>query len=82
LNSISSTDAGLSYELDAIAGAIIGGTAMNGGRGSIAGTVAGVFILGIISNALDMWGAPVNLQGLVKGLIIIVAVLIQRQSND
>ena len=82
LNSISSTDAGLSYELDAIAGAIIGGTAMNGGRGSIAGTVAGVFILGIISNALDMWGAPVNLQGLVKGLIIIVAVLIQRQNND
>lgn len=82
LNSISSTDAGLSYELDAIAGAIIGGTAMNGGKGSIAGTVAGVFILGIISNALDMWGAPVNLQGLVKGLIIIVAVLIQHQNND
>jgi len=55
---------------------------MNGGRGSIAGTVAGVFILGIISNALDMWGAPVNLQGLVKGSIIIVAVLIQRQRNS
>lgn len=82
LNSISSTDAGLSYELDAIAAAIIGGTAMNGGRGSIAGTVAGVFILGIISNALDMWGAPVNLQGLVKGSIIIIAVLIQRQRNN
>ena len=82
LNSISSTDAGLSYELDAIAAAIIGGTAMNGGRGSIAGTVAGVFILGIISNALDMWGALVNLQGLVKGSIIIVAVLIQRQRNS
>lgn len=82
LNSISSTDAGLSYELDAIAAAIIGGTAMNGGRGSIAGTVAGVFILGIISNALDMWGAPVNLQGLVKGSIIIVAVLIQRQRSS
>ena len=82
LNSISSTDAGLSYELDAIAAAIIGGTAMNGGRGSIAGTVAGVFTLGIISNALDMLGAPVNLQGLVKGSIIIVAVLIQRQRNS
>ena len=81
LNAISSTDAGLSYELDAIAAAIIGGTAMNGGRGSIAGTVAGVLILGIISNALDMWGAPVNLQGLVKGSIIIIAVLIQRQKN-
>lgn len=77
LNSISSTNAGLSYELDAIASAIIGGTAMSGGKGSIAGTVAGVFILGIISNALVMWNAPVNLQGLVKGAVIITAVLIQ-----
>ena len=77
LNSISSTNAGLSYELDAIAAAIIGGTAMSGGKGSIAGTVAGVFILGIISNALVMWNAPVNLQGLVKGAVIIIAVLIQ-----
>ena len=77
LNSISSTNAGLSYELDAIAAAIIGGTSMSGGKGSIAGTVAGVLILGIISNALVMWNAPVNLQGLVKGAVIIVAVLIQ-----
>lgn len=82
LNSISSTDAGLSYELDAIAAAIIGRHRHERRRGSIAGTVAGVFILGIISNALDMWGAPVNLQGLVKGSIIIVAVLIQRQRNS
>ena len=79
LNAISSTNAGLSYELDAIAAAIIGGTSMNGGKGSIAGTVAGVFILGIISNALVMWNAPVNLQGLVKGTVIIIAVLIQRK---
>lgn len=82
LNSVSSTDAGLSYELDAIAGAVIGGTSMNGGSGMIAGTVAGVFILGIISNALDMWGTSVNLQGLVKGVIIIVAVLIQRKKSE
>lgn len=82
LNSISSTDAGLSYELDAIAGAVIGGTSMNGGAGMIAGTVAGVFILGIISNALDMWGTSVNLQGLVKGCIIITAVLIQRKRSE
>ena len=79
LNAISSTNAGLAYELDAIAAAIIGGTSMNGGKGSIAGTVAGVFILGIISNALVMWNAPVNLQGLVKGTVIIIAVLIQRK---
>lgn len=82
LNSVSSTSAGMSYELDAIAAAIIGGTAMSGGRGSIAGTVAGVLILGIISNVLDMWGVSVNLQGMVKGTVIIIAVLIQRRKNQ
>ena len=70
-------NAGNLYELDAIAAVVIGGTAMSGGKGSIAGTVAGVLILGIISNALVMWNAPVNLQGLVKGAVIIIAVLIQ-----
>ncbi|MBQ4106277.1 MAG: ABC transporter permease [Lentisphaeria bacterium] len=79
LNSISSTNAGLAYELDAIAAVIIGGTAMSGGRGSLWGTLAGVAILGIVSNILDMWGVSVNLQGTVKGLVIIAAVLIQRK---
>ena len=78
LNSISSTSAGLSYELDAIAAVIIGGSSMSGGKASIAGTFAGILILGIVSNVLDMWGISVNLQGLVKGLVIIIAVLIQR----
>ncbi len=81
LNSISSTNAGLSYELDAIAAVIIGGTAMSGGRGSAWGTLAGIMILGIVSNVLDMWGISVNLQGLVKGLVIIGAVLIQRKKQ-
>ena len=79
LSSLSSTTAGLSYELDAIAAAIIGGTAMAGGRGSVIGTLAGALILGIVSNVLDMWGVSVNLQGTVKGVVIIIAVLIQRQ---
>ena len=79
LSSISSTNAGLAYELDAIAAVIIGGTAMSGGRGSLCGTLAGVAILGIVSNVLDMWGVSVNLQGTVKGLVIIAAVLIQRK---
>jgi len=79
LNSISSANAGLSYELDAIAAVIIGGTAMSGGRGSVWGTLAGIMILGIVSNVLDMWGISVNLQGMVKGLVIIGAVLIQRK---
>ncbi|MEG1979774.1 MAG: ABC transporter permease, partial [Victivallaceae bacterium] len=78
LGSISSSNSGLNYELDAIAAVIIGGTAMNGGRGSIWGTVAGVFVLGIVSNVLDMWGISSNLQGLIKGSVIIGAVLIQK----
>ena len=78
LSSVSSTSAGLSYELDAIAAVIIGGSSMSGGKASVAGTFAGILILGIVSNVLDMWGISVNLQGLVKGLVIIIAVLIQR----
>ncbi|MBO5689053.1 MAG: ABC transporter permease [Lentisphaeria bacterium] len=79
LNSVSSTNAGMSYELDAIAAVIIGGTAMSGGRGSMWGTLVGVLILGIVGNVLDMWGVSVNLQGTVKGAVIIAAVLIQRK---
>lgn len=77
LSSVSSSGAGLSYELDAIAAVIIGGTAMTGGKATVPGTLAGVLLLGIVSNVLDMWGISVNLQGTVKGLVIIIAVLIQ-----
>ncbi len=82
LNSASSTDAGLAYELDAVAAAVIGGASLAGGKGSIWGTVAGIFILVIISNLLDLWGAPANLQGAVKGAIIILAVLVQRPDEN
>ena len=79
LNAVSSTSAGISYELDAIAAVIIGGSSMNGGRATVWGTLAGVLILGIVSNVLDMWGISVTLQGTVKGIVIIVAVMIQRK---
>lgn len=83
LQSISSTGAGNAYELDAIATVIIGGTPMTGGRASIWGTLAGVLILGIIANVLDLWSISANLQGTVKGLIIIMAVLLQyRRSHS
>ena len=81
LNAVSSTSAGLSYELDAIAAVIIGGSSMNGGKASVWGTLAGVLILGIVSNVLDMWGISVTLQGTVKGLVIIIAVMIQRKTT-
>ncbi len=81
LSSISSTGSGTNYELDAIAAVIIGGTPMTGGRASVWGTLAGVFILGIISNILDLWSISANLQGTVKGLVIIMAVLFQFQKR-
>ena len=79
LNSVSSTNAGINFELDAIAAVIIGGTPMTGGSGSIGGTVVGAIILGIINNMLNMLGVSPYLQGTVKGLVIIGAVLIQRK---
>ncbi len=82
LGSLSSSTAGLSYELDAIAAVIIGGTAMSGGRATIWGTLAGILILGIVSNLLNMWEVPVCLEGTVKGAVIIVAVLLQRKKNQ
>lgn len=79
LNSVSSSNAGVNFELDAIAAVIIGGTAMTGGAGSMSGTVIGAIILGIINNMLNMLGVSPYLQGTVKGLVIIGAVLIQRK---
>ena len=77
LNSISPSDAGIFYELDAIAAVVIGGTALAGGRGSIWGTVIGALILGIINNMLNLLGVSPYLQGLVKGVVILAAVLMQ-----
>jgi ribose transport system permease protein len=77
LNSISPSDAGIFYELDAIAAVVIGGTALSGGKGTIWGTVIGVIILGIINNMLNLMGISPYLQGMVKGLVILTAVLVQ-----
>ncbi|MDD4478712.1 MAG: ribose ABC transporter permease, partial [Mesotoga sp.] len=82
LNSMSSTTGGSNYELDAIAAVIIGGTPMTGGTGSIFGTVIGAITLGIINNMLNMLGVSPYLQGTVKGIVIIGAVLIQRKRSQ
>lgn len=77
LNSLSSTNAGVFYELDAIAAVVIGGTSLSGGAGSITGTVIGAIILAMINNMLNMLGVSPYLQGTVKGMVIIFAVLMQ-----
>lgn len=82
LNSISASTSGAGYELDSVAAVVIGGTRLSGGRGSIWGTFIGVLIMTILNNVINLLGIDPNLQGLVKGTIIIVAVLLQRIRND
>jgi ribose transport system permease protein len=81
LSSVSSSSSGTLYELDVIASVVIGGTRMRGGSGTIVGTVIGVLILGVIQNMLNLLQVSVYLQGLVKGVIIICAVLLQRSDR-
>ena len=82
MNSISSSNAGVFYELDAIAAVVIGGTSMSGGTGTIYGTVTGAIILGIINNTLNMLGVSPYLQGTIKGSVIILAVLLQYKNKN
>ena len=67
---------GSGKEIDVIAAVVVGGTALSGGKGNIWGTVIGVILLGIISNALNILGVSPHYQYIMKGALIIVAVLI------
>jgi len=68
--------AGTSYELDAIAAVVIGGTSLAGGQGELLGTVFGALIIGVINNGLDLMGVSSYYQQVIKGAIIIGAVLL------
>ncbi|QEM83140.1 ABC transporter permease [Halomonas binhaiensis] len=70
--------AGVAYELDAIAAVVIGGTSLAGGKGRIIGTLFGVLIIGVINNGLDLLGVSSFYQQLVKGAIIVIAVMLDR----
>ena len=72
------SDAGLGWELDAIAAVVIGGTTLMGGAGRISGTIAGVLIFGFLGNILMLNNIDSNTQLLLKGIIIIVAVFLQQ----
>lgn len=72
---------GISYELDAIASAVIGGTSLVGGIGTISGTVIGAFIIGILRNGLNMNGVSSFTQMIIIGLVIIVTVWIDQMRN-
>lgn len=81
LTSITAPNAGASFELDAIAAVAIGGTAMNGGRGKVVGTFLGAIMLQMIEGILIAAKIPPFLTGLVKGIIIILAVLFQSRKE-
>ena len=72
---------GVGLELDAIAACVIGGALLSGGKGTIVNTVIGVLVLGLIGNVMNLLSVPVYPQQIIKGLIIIFAVLLQRFSN-
>jgi ribose/xylose/arabinose/galactoside ABC-type transport system permease subunit len=74
--------AGQGYELDVIAAVVIGGTSLNGGRGSVWGTLIGALLIGVINNGMNLLGISPYFQLLVKGLIIIGAVLLDRLRQE
>jgi ribose transport system permease protein len=82
MNSVASGSMGAYYELDAIAAVVIGGTSLSGGVGRVWGTFVGVLLLGMITNMLVVANVPVYWQGVVKGAIILLAVLLQRPSAE
>lgn len=69
---------GESFELNAIAAAVLGGTSMSGGRGKIGGTIVGAFVIGILSDGLVMMGVSSFWQTVIKGLVIIAAVVVDQ----
>ena len=73
--------AGNGYELDAIAAAVLGGTSLTGGIGNMWGTLAGVLIIGLLNNGMDMLNIQSYIQDIVQGVIIVAAVLIDVNTN-
>jgi ribose transport system permease protein len=72
---------GIGYELDSIAAVVIGGTSLSGGRGSIWGTVLGCLTIGVLNNGLVLLGISNDWQLVVKGIVIIVTVAVDRASS-
>ncbi|MCH6264502.1 ABC transporter permease subunit, partial [Neobacillus citreus] len=80
LNSAQPT-AGTSYELDAIAAVVLGGTSLSGGKGRIFGTLIGALIIGTLNNGLNLLGVSSFYQMVVKGIVIAIAVLLDRKKS-
>jgi ribose transport system permease protein len=77
-----SPNAGMSYELEAIAAVVIGGTHLAGGQGSIAGTIIGTLIVGVLTNVLRLNNVDSNLELILKAVIIVAAVWLQQRGGE
>jgi len=74
-------NAGLGYELDAIAAVVIGGTSLSGGKGSVLGTVLGCLIIGVLNNGLFLLNVSPFWQQIIKGLVILAAVALDKMGQ-
>ncbi|MEM7488614.1 MAG: ABC transporter permease [Pseudomonadota bacterium] len=74
--------AGVAYELDAIAAVVIGGTSLAGGVGRVTGTVVGALLIGVVNNGLDLMGVESYYQLVIKGLLIVAAVMLDQTRNQ
>jgi ribose transport system permease protein len=73
--------AGLNFEMDCITAAVVGGTSMSGGKGKISGTIVGVLLLGVLTNGMTLLDINTYWQQVIKGLIIVIAVLIDTSTK-
>ena len=69
---------GLTYELNAIAAVVLGGTSLAGGRGSMGGTLIGAFVIGVLNDGLVMMGVSSFWQQVIKGVVIVLAVIVDQ----
>jgi ribose/xylose/arabinose/galactoside ABC-type transport system permease subunit len=74
-------NAGVAYELDAIAAVVIGGASLSGGRGTIGGTVIGILIMGVLTNMLRLKNVDSNAEMMIKAVIIVLAVAVQKSGK-
>lgn len=74
--------AGVAYELDAIAAVVIGGTSLSGGVGRVTGTLIGALIIGVMNNGLDLMGIQSYYQQVIKGALIVGAVMLDQKRNQ
>lgn len=74
-----SPSVGVGYELDVITAVVLGGTSQTGGVGGVRGTLIGVLTIGILANGLVLWGMPLEVQLLIKGLVVIFAVAVSTE---